>query len=114
MVFEPHLFHSRPLARGPADCGSTAAGETTRTSASWDICGEGGCAALFTADPWRGSTAWVADGRGTGRGRWGWGMETEVEDGVYLAVSCYVFVVLCLFFLGWADAFCVYAAYKGG
>ena len=41
-------------------------------------------------------------------------METEMEDGVYLAVSCYVPVVFCLFFLGWSDALCLYAAYKGG
>ena len=41
-------------------------------------------------------------------------METEMEDGVYLAVSCYVYVVFCLFFLGWLDALCVYAAYQRG
>ena len=40
-------------------------------------------------------------------------METKMEDGVHLAVSGYVYVVLCLFFLGRVDAFCVYTAIKG-
>ena len=35
-------------------------------------------------------------------------METEMENGFYMAVSDDVFVVLCLLFLGWVDAFCVY------
>ena len=37
-----------------------------------------------------------------------------MEDGFYLAVSCYVYVVFCLFLHGWVDAFCVYAAYQRG
>ena len=40
-------------------------------------------------------------------------METEMEDGVYLAVPRYVHVVFGLFFLGWVDALCLYAAYRG-
>lgn len=116
VVFESHPLHPRHSARGATSRRAPASGQTAGPSRRGVFIGEGRCASLFTPDTYRGATAktaWIAHGCWPVgmRRRFDRGVETEVENGLHMAVPVDVLVLFCLLLSGRIDALCVYAAY---